>query len=166
LFDVGCFDGGLLDIAAEGRWETWGIDYQGSAVEIARDKHPGQIAVGPLESYEPPRQDFDVVTAIGLIEHLRQPDALARFARATLRPGGMLVVQTPDGGSLPAQLLGRYWPPIAPPEHIWYFNRANLTRLLAGAGFEFGATGNASASGTHTTSSVCSAPSFNACCDP
>jgi 2-polyprenyl-3-methyl-5-hydroxy-6-metoxy-1,4-benzoquinol methylase len=136
LFDVGCFDGGLLDIASEARWETWGIDYQGSAVDIARDKHPGHIAVGPLETYEPPRRDFDVVTAVGLIEHLRQPDALARFAKNALRPGGMLVVQTPDRGSLPAQLLGRYWPPIAPPEHIWYFNRANLTRLLTEAGFE------------------------------
>ena len=136
IFDVGCFDGGLLDVAADEKWETWGLDYQGPAVEIAQEKHPGRIAVGPLETYEPPRQDFDVVTGIGVIEHLRQPEALARFASQALRPGGVLVVQTPDRGSLPAKLLGRYWPPIAPPEHIWYFNRANLIRLLTGAGFE------------------------------
>jgi SAM-dependent methyltransferase len=136
LFDVGCFDGGLLDIAADEKWETWGLDYQGPAVEIARVKHPGRIAVGPLETYEPPRRDFDVVTGVGVIEHLRQPEALARFAADALRPGGTLVVQTPDRGSLPAKLLGRYWPPVAPPEHIWYFNRTNLVRLLTDAGFE------------------------------
>ena len=136
IFDVGCFDGGLLDIASEAKWETWGLDFQGPAVDIARTKHPGHIAVGSLETYEPPRRDFDVVTGVGVIEHLRQPDAFARFAANSLRPGGLLVVQTPDRGSWPARLLGRYWPPIAPPEHIWYFNRANLIRLLTEAGFE------------------------------
>ena len=136
VFDVGCFNGGLLDIASDAGWETWGLDYQGPAVEIARAKHPGRIAVGALESYEPPRGDFDVVTGVGVIEHLRQPDALTRFAGKALKPGGLLVVQTPDRGSLPAAVLGRYWPPVAPPEHIWYFNRTNLRRLLGKAGFE------------------------------
>jgi len=134
IFDVGCFDGGLLDIAADAGWETWGLDYQGPAVEIARAKHPGRIAVGPLESYVPPRQDFDVVTGVGVIEHLRQPESFSQFAAKALKPGGLLIVQTPDRGSLPAAVLGRYWPPIAPPEHIWYFNRANLRRLLGEAG--------------------------------
>ena len=64
LFDVGCFDGGLLDIAAGEGWETWGIDYQGPAVEIAATKHAGRIAVGPLEAYEPPRRDFDAVLQV------------------------------------------------------------------------------------------------------
>jgi SAM-dependent methyltransferase len=136
LFDVGCFDGGLLDIAADAHWETWGIDYQGPAVEIARVKHPDRISVGSLETFEPPRADFDVVTGIGVIEHLREPASLARFAADALRPGGVLVVQTPDRGSLPSALLGRYWPPIAAPEHVWYFNRATLIRLLRAAGFE------------------------------
>jgi SAM-dependent methyltransferase len=136
VFDVGCFDGGLLDIAANAGWETWGLDYQGPAVEIARAKHQGRIAVGPLETYEPPRRDFDVVTGVGVIEHLRQPDALTKFAARALKPGGLLIVQTPDRGSLPAAVLGRYWPPVAPPEHIWYFNRSNLRRLLGEAGFE------------------------------
>ena len=136
LFDVGCFDGGLLDIAADAGWETWGIDYQGPAVEIAQTKHPGRIAVGPLETYTPPREDFDVVASVGLIEHLRQPDSLMRFAASALKPGGLLVVQTPDRGSLPSALLGRYWPPVAPPEHIWYFNRKNLREMLKTAGFD------------------------------
>jgi SAM-dependent methyltransferase len=135
-FDVGCFDGGLLDIAADAGWETWGIDYQGPAVEIAQKKHPGRIAVGPLETYTPPREDFDVVSGVGLIEHLREPDSLMRFAAGALKPGGLLVIQTLNRDSLPSKVLGKYWPPVAPPEHIWYFNRTNLMELLRRAGFE------------------------------
>ncbi len=135
IFDIGCFDGGLLDIAVEAGWETWGLEYQGPAAEIARRKHSDRIMIGALEDCEAPRGDFDLVTAVGVIEHLRRPDMLATFAAKCLRKGGILVVQTPNIGSLPARLLGRYWPPIAPPEHIWYFNQSNLSRLLFDAGF-------------------------------
>jgi hypothetical protein len=59
-----------------------------------------------------------------------------RFASLALKPGGLLVIQTLNRDSLPSKVLGKYWPPVAPPEHIWYFNRTNLTELLRRAGFE------------------------------
>ena len=71
-----------------------------------------------------------------MIEHLRQPDAFVKFAARALKPSGLLIVQTPNRGSLPARVLGRYWPPVAPPEHIWYFDRSNLRQLLSKAGFK------------------------------
>lgn len=136
IFDVGCFDGGLLDIAKGAGWDAWGLEFQGPAVEIAQSKHGSRVAVGSLEEFETPAYDFDVVTAIGLIEHLRRPSVLCQFASRVLKTGGILIVQTPDASSIPARALGRYWPPIAPPEHIWYFNRKNLATLLSASGFQ------------------------------
>lgn len=116
LFDVGCFDGGLMDLATQSGLGTWGLEFQGPAAELAAKRHPGRIKTGALEGLDPPDGIvFDVVTAIGLIEHLREPETLLAFARKALRPGGILVVQTPNARSIPARTLGRYWPCSRPP---------------------------------------------------
>lgn len=137
LFDVGCFDGGLLDVAAARGWEGWGLELQEEAVEAARRRHPGRIFHGTLEGFDPQSvPTFDLVTAIDLVEHLREPTTLFETGRRLLRPGGLLVVQTPNRESWPARLLGRYWPPIAPPEHIFYFGRSTIERIGAKYGFD------------------------------
>ena len=130
MFDVGCFDGGLLDLAVTRGWDGWGLELQEDAAEVARARHPDRIFQGSLEAFEPPREAvFDLVTAIGLLEHLREPASLFSAAFDLLRPGGLLVIQTPNRESMPARILGRYWPPIAPPEHTFYFGRSTLERV-------------------------------------
>ena len=136
LFDVGCFDGGLMDLATQSGLGTWGLEFQGPAAELAAKRHPGRIKTGALEGLDPPDGIvFDVVTAIGLIEHLREPETLLAFARKALRPGGILVVQTPNARSIPARTLGRYWPCFAAPEHIFYFDDRTLKALCQREGF-------------------------------
>jgi dolichol-phosphate mannosyltransferase len=137
MFDVGCFDGGLLDIAAKRGWDCWGLELQGEAAEEANRRHPGRITQSTVEDFsglEPGA--YDLVTAIGLVEHLRDPRALFSLAARGLRAGGLLVIQTPIAGSWPAHLLGRYWPPIAPPEHTFYFDRSTLSRACLNVGLE------------------------------
>jgi SAM-dependent methyltransferase len=136
LFDLGCFDGGLLDLAAERGWDSWGLEPQAEAVQAARRRHPGRIFQGTIEKFDDvPNQDFDVVTAIGVVEHVLAPASLFELAATLLRPGGLLVIQTPNRESLPARLLGRYWPPVAPPEHTFYFGRSTLDWMCRNHGF-------------------------------
>jgi SAM-dependent methyltransferase len=132
VFDVGCFDGGFLDLAEERSWEGWGLELQEEAARKALSKHPGRVFNSTVEAFEPAEPgSFDLLTAIGLVEHLRDPGRLFEIARESLRPGGLLVIQTPNRRSVPARLLGRYWPPIAPPEHTFYFDERTLTRICA-----------------------------------
>ena len=126
VFDVGCFDGGF-DLAAERGWEGWGLELQKQAASVAERRHPGRIFSGTVEEFSGIQpQYFDLITAIGLVEHLRDPRRLFSIAKDGLRRGGLLVIQTPDLRSIPARLLGRFWPPIAPPEHTYYFDRVTL----------------------------------------
>ncbi len=135
LFDVGCFDGGLLDLAARRGWEGWGLELQRDAAEEAARRHPGRVSQGTVEGFEGVAGvQFHLVTAIGLVEHLRDPRRLFELAAHALAPGGYLVIQTPNARSAPARMLGRYWPPIAPPEHTYYFGEDTLSLACVRAG--------------------------------
>ncbi len=137
VFDFGCFDGAFLDLAATKGWESWGLELQGPAAAVAKSRHPNRVYVGTVEAFEEIRAGyFDLVTGLGLIEHLRQPERLFEIAREMLRPGGVIVIQTPNLRSMPARLLGRYWPPIAAPEHTHYLDAKTLNRLCERYGFQ------------------------------
>lgn len=137
LFDVGCFDGGLLDLAGARGWDGWGLELQGDAAAEANRRHPGKVVQSTVEGFEGLEPGaYDMVTAVGLVEHLRDPSRLFALAAEGLRPGGLLVIQTPNAASLPAKLLGRYWPPIAPPEHTFYFAPATLRRASEAVGMQ------------------------------
>jgi SAM-dependent methyltransferase len=130
VLDVGCFDGKLLELAAARGWEVFGIEPQEEAAAAAERRHPGRITHATLEEAAAGSLgEFDAITAISVLEHLRDPQALFELVRSSLRPGGVLVIQTPDRRSLPARLLGRYWPPISPPEHTFHFDRSTLRRM-------------------------------------
>lgn len=135
ILDVGCFTGDFLDMLQGPGAITHGIELQPEAAAVAAQKHPGRIFNGPFEAAEW-RTPFDVVTLFGLLEHLANPEVLRECLLRWLRPGGFLLVQTPDAASLPAKLLGRLWPPYLPVEHLHYFSRQNIGRFLRERDYE------------------------------
>lgn len=80
---------------------------------------------------------FDSVIACELIEHLERPYDFLRAARATIRPGGRLVLSTPNPLAPPVLLFeiarsrGRYFTD----EHVFYFNPRWMVRALERAGY-------------------------------
>ena len=133
VLDVGCFTGDLLQLLAERGADVYGLELQREAVSIANERLPGRVFQADVHGTAFPQGPFDIVTATGLIEHVVDPVALVRRMADLLRPGGILLLQTPDSGSIPARLLGRYWPPYAPVEHIHLFTRNSIHRVLTGA---------------------------------
>jgi len=131
--DVGCSTGAFLAEAAAAGIEAEGVELAAPAVAAARTRG---LRVHHLraEDFRPERR-YAMVTAFDVIEHLRDPGALATRARAWLAPEGVLVLTLPDLASLPARVLGRHWFYCAPPDHLHYFTPATIRRLLAGHGF-------------------------------
>jgi 2-polyprenyl-3-methyl-5-hydroxy-6-metoxy-1,4-benzoquinol methylase len=83
---------------------------------------------------------FDVVWAGEVIEHVADTAGWLSEARRVLRPGGRLLLSTPDHGPLTRLcmgLSGRAFASRLDPlsEHLRLYTRASLSALLAGFGF-------------------------------
>lgn len=135
LLDVGSGLGDLLVAAQRRGWRTWGLDINPYAVELANRFLPGQTVATPFDEFQPTDGSFDLLTCLEVIEHLRRPDLSLRRMFTCLRPGGALLLTTPDTGSLASRLLGAAWWHLHL-DHLWYFDRHTLTELVRGAGFE------------------------------
>jgi 2-polyprenyl-3-methyl-5-hydroxy-6-metoxy-1,4-benzoquinol methylase len=85
---------------------------------------------------------FDVIVAAEVIEHLENPRGLAREWLRLLRPGGTLVMSTPNNESWRSLLAlvfqGHYafFGPGSYPAHITALLRKDIERIATEAGFE------------------------------
>jgi 2-polyprenyl-3-methyl-5-hydroxy-6-metoxy-1,4-benzoquinol methylase len=136
VLDVGCAAGFFLKVMADLGWKTTGLEISATMCEYGRttlglpDVRRGDLLSVPLEP-----QSFDVITLWDVIEHLEDPPAHLRAARAALADDGLLVLETQNVASTFARLLGRRWQHFKHEEHLYHFEPATLARLLSDAGF-------------------------------
>lgn len=140
LLDVGAATGFFMRLAKNRGWEATGLELSPYAARQAC-RIGLDVREGTLESSLLPAGHFDAVTMIDLIEHVAHPNEVLTAARRILRPGGILFINTPDTASLWAKIFGAGWHAYCPPEHLSYFNRGNMTRLLKEHSFEIVSSG-------------------------
>jgi SAM-dependent methyltransferase len=97
VLDVGCSSGYLARPLAERGNTIVGIELDPEAARAA-EEFCERVLVGDVETMELPLEPgtFDVVLGGDVIEHLRDPVATLARLRPLLRPGGRVVVSTPN----------------------------------------------------------------------
>lgn len=135
LLEVGCGSGQMLKLMQDLGWRVEGVDFDPAAVENAQAKGL-QVRLGTLESQVYPDDYFDAITMSHLIEHVHDPLQLLRECNRILRPGGSLVVVTPNGGSWGHKLFRDAWRGLEPPRHLHVFTIPSLYCLAEKAGFK------------------------------
>ncbi len=136
LLDVGCGTGGFLRAMAQAGWEVWGLEPSPRAAEVAGKISGAPVLVARLEEADLPTGFFDVITLWDVVEHLHDPRAGLEQVGRALRPGGLLVVSTPDFDSPDRRLFGKYWFGYDLPRHLYIFTEETVSALLTGTGFQ------------------------------
>lgn len=131
VLDIGCFTGEFLYQVKQRGADVFGIELQDDVVKIANQRLDGRVIQGNILTDSPfPNSYFDVVILSGVIEHVTDPVSLLRKSNDLLKPGGFLVIESPDASSHLSRMMKKTWPPFTPVEHIHIFSRQSLCMLL------------------------------------
>lgn len=137
ILEVGCGLGHLLAHLAP-HYEVYGADINAWALEQAAQNVPdGQFSQVGAEDLAPFEDDsFDVVVAKHVVEHLPAPDQAIQEIGRVLRPGGLLVLGTPNTDSPMHARKGQGWVGYQDPTHISLHSPAEWLSMLHAAGLK------------------------------
>lgn len=135
LLDVGCSCGYFMEVAASHGFDVHGVEFSPNAIAAARLDIRARIVEGSLETL-PDTGLFDVVSAFDIIEHVPNPRVFLRDCARRLKPGGALLISTPDTEHYLRHVMGRRWPMLQPMQHLHLFSRQSLGRALRAEGFD------------------------------
>ncbi len=147
LLDVGCAYGWFLQAARAAGMVPTGLEPD-PAIAAAAVQDGFQVWTGYFPSAVPAGEAFDVIVFNDVLEHIYDLDAALSACRRLLRPGGLLVISSPDSQGFLFRtsgvlariglrgLLNRLWQKGYPSPHLSYFSLNNLARLMRRHGFE------------------------------
>jgi 2-polyprenyl-3-methyl-5-hydroxy-6-metoxy-1,4-benzoquinol methylase len=136
LLDVGCSCGYFMEVAATEGYDVAGLEFSENAVAAAAEHIRPRILNASVEQISAEQKSsYDVVSAFDIIEHLEQPLTFLAHVRSVLKPGGRLVIATPDAGHWLRYLMGARWPMLQPMQHLSLFSAKSMQLALQNAGF-------------------------------
>ncbi|MCE7007935.1 class I SAM-dependent methyltransferase [Kibdelosporangium philippinense] len=131
VLEAGCGEGYGADLLAQDAKAVIGLDYDVLTTEHVARKYPrvamlrGNLVMLPFAS-----GSIDVVANLQVIEHLWEQERFLAECSRVLRPGGRLLITTPNRITFSP---GRDTP--LNPFHTRELSGSELTELLVGAGF-------------------------------
>ncbi len=136
LLDVGSACGFFIEAALENGFDAYGIEFSKEAVALAKPEIQKRITIGDVNLLrEQGGELFDVVVAFDIIEHTQNPVEFLKEIGQILRPGGWLMLATPDTGHFLRYVMGSRWPMLQPLQHTYLFSKTAMQLALETAGY-------------------------------
>jgi 2-polyprenyl-3-methyl-5-hydroxy-6-metoxy-1,4-benzoquinol methylase len=140
ILDVGCGNGELLRALAAARpdLQLYGLDWHFPPATRHDLEAAGiHLIEGTLENAPLPENFFDLVLMYQLVEHLWEPRAGLGKLVTTLKPGGIIAIETPDTDGYDRYFFSSgTWGGYYVPRHLNLYNFERLARLLAETGLQ------------------------------
>jgi 2-polyprenyl-3-methyl-5-hydroxy-6-metoxy-1,4-benzoquinol methylase len=138
LLDIGCAAGYFMDTAVNHGWEVYGTDISEYCINFAKGNFKEiRPFYGPLKKHKFDDNFFDIITMWDVLEHLPDPLDEMKEVNRILKPGGILVIMTPNIKSMIAKVTGKKWILYQSPHiHLTYFSPDSSRLLIDKTGFE------------------------------
>lgn len=134
LLEIGCGRGHLLSAALRRGWDAQGVELGGAEHLLPGLRDRVRMIQSERDYAALETGAYDVLCSYQVFEHLLDPVAAFREWARALRPGGLLVVDTPNAESLGARMHGGRWIQNMRPEHFVLFSRRALERVYRANG--------------------------------
>ncbi len=133
LLDIGCAYGHVLnDLRNE--FSVYGIDISNYAINKAKEKfNLINLKQGDIMNGIPFEKEFDVITAIDIIEHLDNPKKALSIIYDKLKQDGILIIQMPTNNNILSRLINKYV--INDKTHVFIPSIKELHKLMEELGF-------------------------------
>jgi 2-polyprenyl-3-methyl-5-hydroxy-6-metoxy-1,4-benzoquinol methylase len=136
LLDVGCSSGFFIEVALQNGFDAYGVELSSQAISFAKEGICKRITQGDVNLLRQTGSDsYDVIVAFDIIEHTRDPLLFLRNIKGLLKPGGCIVISTPDTGHFLRLIMGSRWPMLQPLQHIFLFSKKTISRALETTGY-------------------------------
>jgi SAM-dependent methyltransferase len=141
VLEIGCAHGGFVAMLRQAGFDACGLELSPSIVSFARDTFDVPVFTGPIEDQPFGPDRFDAVVMMDVMEHLPHPLTSLERCLDVLKPGGILLVQTPaypEGMSLrQLRATGHKFPQMLDPnEHPLLYSRTAVRELFRRLGAE------------------------------
>ena len=121
------------------------MDFDAAAIAAGREKYGLDLAVADFMEADLAEAGFDAITMSHVIEHVPDPAATFEKCRRLLKPGGKLVVSTPNSLSLGHQQFQACWRGLEPPRHLHILSPRLLARCADQVGLKIVRAGSTAA---------------------
>jgi 2-polyprenyl-3-methyl-5-hydroxy-6-metoxy-1,4-benzoquinol methylase len=141
VLDVGCGVGNYLDLfKAKPEFDVEGVEYSSYAAQKAIDKGL-KVYRGDLRELSLQAEEYDVVAALYVLEHVREPVEVLGEMLRLLKPGGYIILAVPNYNylklmrtGLVSRILFKKTTNLYPAEHLQNFTPRTIEYAIRKAG--------------------------------
>jgi 2-polyprenyl-3-methyl-5-hydroxy-6-metoxy-1,4-benzoquinol methylase len=126
VLDVGAGTGDFLKVCANNGWNTFGVEPNIGAINIALEK--GVFLKEDLLEIQ--NQTFDVITLWHVLEHVENLQEYILTLKKLLSKNGRLLIAVPNYKSYDANHYKKYWAAFDVPRHLWHFSQNSIHKLF------------------------------------
>lgn len=142
VLELGSAHGGFVALMRWTGFDAAGLELSPRVAAFARQAFGVPVLEGPIEQQTIEAASLDAIVLMDVLEHLPDPIGTLQHSVRLLKPGGILLIQTPsyrEGKTLEAMVADgdRFQTMLLPEQHLHLFSKKSVTELLRRLGFGY-----------------------------